>query len=139
MNPVSATCPQCGTLADTGGIFCEKCGATRRTPTALVAADSADAPVPVAALKRATIVALKAIGVMAGLVFWLSRVSTETGIVLFVASIVVLLLCFVALSYLDEDFMKKHDKEEYWPKPIDWGTSQGNNAANDNASNDRPL
>jgi hypothetical protein len=31
-------------------------------------------------------------------------------------------LCAAALAYLDDDFLKKHSKDGYWPsKPIDWG------------------
>jgi hypothetical protein len=36
LNTTETTCPQCGTAADTGRIFCAKCGAPLRTPASLI-------------------------------------------------------------------------------------------------------
>ena len=88
-----------------------------------MASDSADTPVRVCTLKRAAIVIIKGIGAIAALAFWFSRITTNTGILLFGASIVVGFLCIIALSYLDDDFIKGNGKEGYWPKPLDWGAS----------------
>jgi hypothetical protein len=125
MNTTTATCPKCGESADSARIFCRKCGATIQAPLPLLSADSVDtdAGARVGLLRKALILILKAIGIVAGLTFWLSRLSTDTGLVLFGASIVIGSLCVVALSYLDDDFLKDHKSEGYWPsKPIDWGT-----------------
>lgn len=76
-------------------------------------------------MKRATIFVIKAIGVVAALTFTFSRFTTNMGILLFGASIVVGFLCLAALSYLDDDFLKEHMNKGYWPsKPIDWGTAR---------------
>jgi hypothetical protein len=55
--------------------------------------------------------ALKAIGGIAGVVFFLARFTTNTGVVLFVGSIVVLLVCFVLLKFLEGD----DDNTGFWP------------------------
>ena len=59
--------------------------------------------------------------------------TTNTGILLFGASIVVGFLCVIALSYLDDDFPKGNRKEGYWPKPLDWGRSPNN------STNEKPT
>ena len=119
------TCSQCGTAADSDRIFCVRCGAVLRNPTSLLQSDSStdDTVTKVSALKRALTVVVKAIGAIAALTFWFSRVTTNFGIVLFGASIVVGLLCVFALSYLDDDFLKGNSTAGYWPsKPLDWDT-----------------
>jgi hypothetical protein len=76
-------------------------------------------------LKRVIIWTLKGIGIMAGLTFWLAPVTTDFGILLFGASIVVGLLCLAALSHLDDDFLKEHMNKGYWPsRPVDWGIAR---------------
>jgi hypothetical protein len=101
-------------------------------PVSLLTSDSPhiDGVARVSLLKRAVILSIKAIGIVAALTFWFSRLSTNLGILLFGASIVVGGLCVVALSYLDDDFLKDHTKNEgYWPsKPIDWGTTRSDSA-----------
>lgn len=76
-------------------------------------------------MKHATIFVIKAIGVVAALTFAFSRFTTNMGILLFGASIVVGGLCLAALSYLDDDFVKEHmNKGGYWPpKPTDWSAT----------------
>ena len=130
MSTPSATCSHCGASAAGGRIFCVNCGAALQTPVPLVASDFPDPPVRVSALKRVAIVVLKGIGAIAALIFWFSRITTNTGILLFGASIVVGFLCVIALSYLDDDFLKGNGKEGYWPKPLDWGIS-ANKTTND--------
>jgi hypothetical protein len=73
-------------------------------------------------LKRATILVLKGSALIAALVFGFSPVTTNTGILLFGASIVVAFVCVIALSYLDDDFPKATGNEGYWPTPLDWST-----------------
>ena len=78
-------------------------------------------------LKHATIVVVKGIAGVAALVFLFSRITTNTGILLFGASIVALFMCVIALSYLDDEFPKGKG-DGYWPKPLDWNTSRNNDS-----------
>lgn len=87
-------------------------------------------------LKHATIVIIKGIGIIAALGFWFFPVTTYPGILWFGASIVVGLLCIAALAYLDDDFIKKHGNEGYWPKPLDWSSSP-NNSTNQKPTDSR--
>jgi hypothetical protein len=81
-------------------------------------------------MRRTTILIVKAIGIVAAATFWLSRLTTNIGIFLFVASIVVGGLCLVALSYLDDDFPKGRADGGYWPsKPFDWGAARTDSEA----------
>src|SRR5262245_27936485 len=123
MNTTTAACPQCGQSADSGRIFCLKCGATIQAPVPLLPGHSVDIDpgAKVGVLRRAIILIIKATGIVAALTFWYSRLTTNIGLMLFGASIVVGGLCLVALNYLDDDFFKDHKNEGYWPsKPIDW-------------------
>jgi zinc-ribbon domain len=122
MSTPRAACPQCGAPADNGRIFCAKCGTPLQVPVSLIASDSAGAAAKVSGLKRAIILIIKTIGGIAAITFWFSRITTNLGILLFGASIVVGGLCLAALSYLDDDFLKEHmNKGGYWPsKPLDW-------------------
>ena len=127
MNTPNAACPQCGASFTSGRIFCANCGKAIQAPVSLLPSDpTPDNPASrVSVLKRATIFIIKAIGVVAALTFAFSRFTTNMGILLFGASIVVGFLCLAALSYLDDDFLKEHMNEGYWPsKPIDWGTAR---------------
>src|SRR5439155_4225636 len=127
MSTPSAVCAQCGASAASGRIFCANCGAAIQAPVSLLRSDPApDNPAArVSVLKRATIFIIKAIGAVAALTFAFSRFTTNMGILLFGASIVVGFLCLAALSYLDDDFLKEHMNEGYWPsKPLDWGTGR---------------
>jgi hypothetical protein len=83
-------------------------------------------------LKRAAILVLKGSAIIATLVFGFSPVTTNTGILLFGAAMVVTFVCVIALSYLDDDFPKATGNEGYWPKPLDWSTPN-------NSSNERPT
>ena len=140
MSTPRVACSQCGASDDSGRIFCAKCGAPLQVPVSLIASDSVGTTAKVSGLKRATILILKTIGVIAALTFWLSRITTNLGILLFVASIVVGGLCLAALSYLDDNFLKEHmNKGGYWPaKPLDWGAAPNENTAEKRPDN-RPT
>ena len=125
MSTPSTTCSQCGASAAGGRIFCDKCAALQ-TPVPLAASDFPDTPVRMSTLKRAAIMVIKGTGAIAVLVFGFSPMTTNTGILLFGASIVVGFFCVIALSYLDDDFPKGNGKEGYWPKPLDWSRSPNN-------------
>jgi O-antigen ligase len=55
--------------------------------------------------------AIKTVAGLAALVFFLARMTTNTGLLLFVGSIVVLLVCFGLLRFLEDD----DDNTGYWP------------------------
>jgi hypothetical protein len=55
--------------------------------------------------------AIKTVAGIAAVVFIVARMSTNTGLLLFVGSIVVLLVCFVLLRLLEED----DENTGYWP------------------------
>ena len=115
MNTTTATCSQCGESADSGRIFCLKCGATVQAPVPLLPRVSVetDAGAKVGVLRKAIILIIKATAIVAGLTFWFSRLSTNIGLILFGASIIIGGLCAVALSYLDDDFLKDQKNEGY--------------------------
>ena len=138
MSTPVAVCSQCGTTADTGRIFCAKCGAALTPPNSLLSSNSTDpgAPAVMTGLKRITIVAIKGIGIIAGLAFWFAPVTSYPGILWFAGSIVVGLLCVVALSALDDDSISKHGREGYWPKPLDWSSSP-NDSSDEKPTNNR--
>jgi O-antigen ligase len=55
--------------------------------------------------------AIKTVAGIAVLVFLLARMRTDTGLLLFIGSIVVLLVCFGLLKFLEDD----DDNTGYWP------------------------
>lgn len=124
MSTPSRACSQCAAPADADRIFCVKCGAALQLPRSLLLADSVDANTSPKArpLKRGLAFVIEGVALIAGIVFWFSPITTNTGILWFGASILVALLFFGALSYLDDDFVKENKNEGYWPKPLDWGT-----------------
>jgi hypothetical protein len=65
----------------------------------------------VAVPKRLIRGVIKAIAGIAAVVFILARMTTTTGLVLFVGSIVVLLVCFVLSKVLEDD----DENTGYWP------------------------
>ena len=131
------TCSECGASAAGGRIFCLNCGATLETPVPLVASDFPDPPAKIGALRRVAIVLLKGVGGIAAVVFLLSRLTTNTGIFLFGASIVVGFLCIIGLSYLDDNFPDENGRGGYWPKVLVWG-KPGSKAGNDKSTDIRP-
>jgi purine-cytosine permease-like protein len=73
-------------------------------------------------IKRVFILIVKGIAAVAALVFWFWRPSTGGEALVFFLSIVVLLICAAVLINLDDNFISRHVKERYWPKPLDWGS-----------------
>ena len=55
--------------------------------------------------------AIKTVAGIAALVFFLAPMKTNAGLLLFVGSIVVLLVCFGLLKFLEDD----DDNTGYWP------------------------
>jgi len=73
-------------------------------------------------LRRIAMMIVKGIAAIAGVVvvFWLPKNGTD--VLIFGASIIVLLICFAVLSRWDDDFINEHVKQGYWPKPLDWSS-----------------
>lgn len=65
----------------------------------------------VAMTKRLFRAAIKMVVAIAAAVFFLARMTTSTGMLWFVGSIIVLLVCFVLLRFLAED----DEDTGYWP------------------------
>ena len=119
-------CTQCGTLADTGLIFCKKCGSALRPPTPLIQSGSQDfnpPATPISFTRRVASTIIKGLEGISVVVFVLCPLRTATQVVVFVASITVFLICHFVLTNLDETYLGKY-KDGYWPpKPIDWAAS----------------
>jgi hypothetical protein len=117
-NTAGTTCPQCGTLADAGRIFCAKCRAALKSPSSLISSDHDINAPSVSPMKRLVVTAIKYMAGLSAVVFWLCPLRTGTQVLVFVASIAVLLICHFGLSSIDEDYANKN--AGYWPKPLDW-------------------
>ncbi len=61
--------------------------------------------------KRIVRGAIKTVAVIAGAMLFFARMTTNTGLLLFVGSIVVLLVCFGLWKFLEDD----DDNTGYWP------------------------
>jgi serine/threonine protein kinase len=110
---------QCGTPADAGRIFCPKCRAALRAPSSLIASSHHDGNAPsIGPMKRFVVTAIKYLAGLSAVVFWLCPLRTGTQVLLFVASIAVVLICHFGLSSIDEEYANKN--AGYWPKPLDW-------------------
>ena len=118
-NTAGTTCRQCGTLADAGRIFCSKCEAALRPPYSLIPSIGHVANAhSVTAMKRFVVTAIKYLAGLSAVVFWLCPLRTGTQVLVFVASIAVMLICHFGLSSIDEEYANKN--AGYWPKPLDW-------------------
>jgi hypothetical protein len=71
-------------------------------------------------MKRTVVTVIKGLAGVAAVAFWLCPLRTGTQVLLFVASIAVLLVCHLVLTNWDETYAAKHNNTGYWPKPIDW-------------------
>jgi hypothetical protein len=67
------------------------------------------------------VTAIKYLAGISAVVFWLRPLRTGTQVVVFVASIAVLLISHSILSNVDEAHANKH--AGYWPTPFNWSTS----------------
>src|SRR5262249_4405671 len=109
----------CDALTDAGRIFCAKCGAALRAPFPLIASSDQNVNAPsVSPAKRFLVTMIKYLAGLSAVVFWLCPLRTGTQVLVFVASIAVLLICHFGLSSVDEDYANKN--AGYWPKPLDW-------------------
>jgi hypothetical protein len=68
--------------------------------------------------KGMVVTAIKYLAGLSAVVFWVCPLRTGTQVLIFVASIGVLLICHFARSSMDEAYANKN--AGYWPKPIDW-------------------
>ncbi|HEV3512592.1 MAG TPA: hypothetical protein VGS05_12875 [Candidatus Sulfotelmatobacter sp.] len=69
-------------------------------------------------MKRFVVTTIKYLAGLSAVVFWLCPLRTGTQVLVFVASIAVLLICHFGLSGIDEEYANKN--AGYWPKPLDW-------------------
>jgi hypothetical protein len=116
-------CPQCDAPADEGLIFCRNCGATLRPPLPLTqpAVQIDDVPLkPIGLSRQILVVVLKGIAGIAAVVAIFCPLGSFMQIFLFAASVVVALICYVALTKLDATHIEEYGKDGYWPKPLDW-------------------
>jgi hypothetical protein len=71
-------------------------------------------------MTRFVVTAIKYLAGLSAVVFWLCPLRTGTQVLVFVASIAVMLICHFGLSSIDEEYANKN--AGYWPKPLDWTT-----------------
>lgn len=104
-------CPQCGNRADTGLIFCAKCGAAIQPPTPLTqrTQDVGGPPAP-SPTKRLGVAVVKGIRGIAVVVFILCPFRSRAMILTFVSSVIVFLICHWLLTTLDETYIDKNIK-----------------------------
>ena len=69
-------------------------------------------------MKRLVVTAIKYLAGLSGVVFWLCPLRTGTQVLLFVASIAVMLICHFGLSSIGDVYA--NENAGYWPKPLDW-------------------
>lgn len=118
-NTDGTTCRQCGTLADAGRIFCANCGAALKAIPSLIPTSKQDSSAPsLSPSKRLLVNATKYLAGLSAVVFLLCPLRTGTQVLVFVASIAVVLICHFGLSSIDEEYANKN--AGYWPKPLDW-------------------
>jgi hypothetical protein len=128
-NMPETTCRQCGTAVAPGRIFCSQCGAALRAPAPLIlrGAEHDNGPSK-SATGRVVVTAIKYLAGLSAVVFWLCPLRTGTQVLVFVASIAVMLICHFALTSMDEAYANKH--AGYWPKPLDWtGSSESDKSS----------
>jgi hypothetical protein len=122
-------CGQCGTQVQAGRIFCGNCGATLRAPAPLIQLASQANPPTMSSTKGMVVTAIKYLAGISAVVFWLCPLRTGTQVLIFVASIAVLLTCHFVRSSMDEDYANKN--AGYWPKPIDWNPSSNSDGTSE--------
>jgi hypothetical protein len=69
-------------------------------------------------MERFVVTAIKYLAGLSAVVFWLCPLRTGTQVLVFVASIAVMLICHFGLSSIDEEYANKN--AGYWPKRLDW-------------------
>ena len=69
-------------------------------------------------MKRFVVTAIKYLAGLSAVVFWLCPLRTGTQVLVFVASIAVMLICHFRLSSIDEEYANKN--AGYWPERLDW-------------------
>ena len=72
----------------------------------------------ISAMKRTIVTAIKYLAGLSAVVFWLCPLRTGIQLLVFVASIAVLLVCHFTLTSMDETYANKD--AGHWPEPLDW-------------------
>ena len=127
-NTPGTICSRCGTLADAGRIFCGKCGAALQLPAPLISPSHNINAHSVSPIKRKVVTVLKYLAGISAVVFWLGPLRSEIQVLIFVASIAVLLICHFIVSSMDETYANKN--AGYWPKLVNWTRSSESDDAN---------
>ena len=127
-NTPGMTCSRCGTLADAGRIFCGKCEAALQFPAPLIPPSHNINAHSVSPIKQKVVIVLKYLAAMSAVVFWLCPLRSGIQVLVFVASIAVLLICHFAVSRMDETYANKN--AGYWPKLVNWTRSSESDDAN---------
>jgi len=70
------------------------------------------------ATSRVVVTAVKYLAGLSAVVFWVCPLRTSIQVLVFVASVAVMLTCHFALSRIDEEYANKN--AGYWPEPLDW-------------------
>jgi len=110
----TSICPHCGSSAEPGFLFCKNCGATLRPVTPLVSSVAPEIKLKLAIWKRILRGLVKTIAAVAGLVIIFDNRASELGGIVLIASVAVVLLCFLGWRAFD---LGKDDV--FWPKKAD--------------------
>ena len=106
-------------LPNAGRIFCLKCGDALRVPSSLIPSSEHHTNAPsIGPMKRLVVTTVKYLAGLSAVIFWLCPLRTGTQVLVFVASIAVMLTCHFCLSSIDEEYANKN--AGYWPKRSDW-------------------
>jgi hypothetical protein len=138
MPETETPCAQCGSLVESGSIFCRKCGLELRPPQPLIQSRADDGKIYVMSpITRVVVTVVKAIAAIAAVVAIFCPLGSWAQIVTFVGSVVLLVVCQVILSNLDDTYIDENKNHGYWPaKPKSWNKppddrhNAGNNADN---------
>ena len=116
-NTAGTTCPQCRSLADAGRIFAQV-WAPLRTPSSLISSANQDVNAPSAGpMRRFVATAIRYLAGLSAVVFWLCPLRTGTQVLIFVASIEVLLIWHFGLSGVDKDLtFRRPSSTNTWPR-----------------------
>jgi hypothetical protein len=88
-------------------------------PSSLILSSDHDDNTPsIGPMKRFVVTTIKYLAGLSGVVFWVCPLRSGTQVLLFAASIAVMLVCHFGLSSIDEQYANKD--AGYWPKPLDW-------------------
>jgi hypothetical protein len=114
MPETETLCTQCGSLVESGSIFCRKCGASLRPPKPLIKSSADEGKIYVMSpITRAVVTVLKGIAAIAAVVAFFCPLSTWAQILTFIASVFLFLICHTLLINLDDKYLDENMKDGY--------------------------